>query len=451
MGMTFHDARHLLSRTGFGGTPAEIHSLALHDRQSAVEQILTTIRTAPVTAPPSWIDTPPPPLHHRRAMTAEEKNVFRRERHHQGQDLKAWWFKEMVVTSSPLTERLTLFWHNHFTSSLKKVKWPPLLYRQNLLFRRMGMGSFRDLLFAVAKDPAMILYLDTQTNRKSRPNENFARELFELFTLGEGHYTEQDIKEAARAFTAWKIDRRNGTFRIAHRQEDTGLKTVLGQTGRFTGDDILTLALRQPSAAPYLVTKFWREFISDEPVPDEVHRLAGIFRDSGYQITPLLRALLTSPHFWAPENRGVLIKSPVDLIVGTTRLFALPISTTRLLPRLSRQLGQDVFDPPNVKGWPGGTQWITTTTLLDRWQVLQRALRGHGMHGHRMNGHLHDRNRQGTRSVMGDQAPSWIQDSSLDDLQATLLAFPPVQPIPDEEDRGTIVRHLALDPTYQLK
>lgn len=451
MGLTFNDARHLLARTGFGGTPAEIQAFTALDRQSAVDQVLATTRTTPERKPPAWIDDLPPSPHERRSMDQEEKKMFRRQRREQGRDLKAWWFEEMVITPAPLTERLTLFWHNHFTSSLQKVKWPPLLYHQNLLFRQMGMGSFRDLLFAVAKDPAMILYLDTQTNRKDRPNENFARELFELFTLGEGQYTEQDIKEAARAFTAWKIDKRNGAFRIARRQKDTGLKTVLGQSGHFTGDDILALALSQPATAPYLVTKFWREFISDRPVAEEVDRLARLFRNSGYQIAPMLRALLLSPHFWAPENRGVLIKSPVDLIVGTTRLFALPISNTQMLPRLSGQLGQDVFDPPNVKGWPGGRQWITTTTLLDRWQILQRALRGHEMGGHRMNGHQHKMKKSGKSSIVASGDPSWIQNAPVEDLKVVLLPYPPVQPVPEEEERRAIVRHLVLDPMYQLK
>ena len=160
MGLTFNDARHLLTRTGFGGTPTEIQALTSLDRKAAVEQVLATTRTAPVTAPPPWIDDLPPHPRKRKSMSSDEKKMFRRDRRQQGHTLKGWWFQEMVSTPSPLTERLTLFWHNHFTSSLKKVKWPPLLYRQNLLFRKMAAGSFRDLLFAVAKDPAMILYLD---------------------------------------------------------------------------------------------------------------------------------------------------------------------------------------------------------------------------------------------------------------------------------------------------
>ena len=216
------EARHFLARTGFGGTLEEIRVLANVDRKAAVEQVLSkTLQTASTPAP-SWIDTRPLHPRERKAMSPEKKKAFKQERREKGMQLKAWWFQEMIATSSPLTERMTLFWHNHFTSSLRKVKWAPLLYRQNLLFRHMAVGSFRDLLGAIAKDPAMILYLDTQTNNKSHPNENFARELFELFTLGEGHYTEQDIKEAARAFTGWKLNRRDGSFRIARRQHDVG-------------------------------------------------------------------------------------------------------------------------------------------------------------------------------------------------------------------------------------
>ena len=254
MGMTFEEARHFLARTGFGGTLEEIRKLTEVDRTPAVEQVLSKTTQTASTPAPSWVDSRPPHPRERKAMSPEEKKAFKKERRKKGMNLKAWWFQEMIATSSPLTERMTLFWHNHFTSSLRKVKWPPLLYRQNVLFRRMAVGSFRDLLGAVAKDPAMILYLDTQTNNKSHPNENFARELFELFTLGEGHYTEQDIKEAARAFTGWKLNRRDGSFRIARRQHDHGTKTVLGKTGRFSGDDILAIALDQPSTAIHVVT-----------------------------------------------------------------------------------------------------------------------------------------------------------------------------------------------------
>ena len=441
MGMTFDDARHFLVRTGFGGTPDEIRALTTLDRKAAVERALAKTIPAARTPAPSWIDSRPPHPRKRKAMSPDEKKAFKQERRTKGMELKAWWFHEMVATPSPLTERMTLFWHNHFTSSLRKVKWPPLLYRQNVLFRRMATGSFRDLLYAVAKDPAMILYLDTQTNNKDHPNENFARELFELFTLGEGHYTEQDIKEAARAFTGWKLNRRDGSFRIARRQHDAETKTVLGETGRLTGEDILAITLEQPWTSAHLVKKLWREFISDQPDPQEVNRLAGIFRKNDYQLTPVLRAMFSSPHFWAPENRGVLIKSPVELMVGTIRLFDLRVSDSRILPRYSRRLGQDLFDPPNVKGWPGGTRWITTNSLLDRRQLLQRGLRGHEMGGHRHH----------TKSMVNGHEPTWIKKASFRGLQAVLLPIQPVQTVPGDIERWQAVRHLILDPTYQLK
>ena len=441
MGMTFEDARHFLARTGFGGTLDDIRKLTEVDRNAAVEQVLSgTLQTASIPAP-SWVDSQPPHPRKRKSMSPDERKAFTKERRTKGMELKAWWFREMIATSSPLTERMTLFWHNHFTSSIRKVKWPPLLYHQNVLFRQMALGSFRDLLGAVAKDPAMILYLDTQFNDKSHPNENFARELFELFTLGEGHYSEQDIKEAARAFTGWKLNRRDGSFRFARRQHDEGVKTVLGKTGRFSGSDVLALALDQPSTATHVVTKLWREFISDHPDPQEVDRLARIFRDSDYQMKAVLSAMLTSPRFWAPEYRGVLIKSPVEMMVGTIRLFDLPVSNSLLLPRYSRRLGQDLFDPPNVKGWPGGRQWITTNTLLDRWQLLQRGLRGHEMGGHR---HRMD-------SKMESHGPTWIKEAELEDLQRVLLPLKPVHPVSDSEERGQTIRDLVLDPTYQLK
>jgi uncharacterized protein (DUF1800 family) len=337
---------------------------------------------------------------------------------------------------------MTLFWHNHFTSSVKKVKWPALLYRQNVLLRRHALGSFRDLLFQVAKDPAMMLYLDTQTNHKNHPNENFARELFELFTLGEGHYTEEDIKEAARAFTGWHAALRDGgRFVFNRRQHDAGLKRVLGRTGAFGGDDVLAIALDQPACATHLTTKLWREFVSDQPEPREVERLASIFRAGGYQIALLLRALLTSPEFWAPENRGVLVKSPVELIVGTLRLFQMPIKDTEVLAKYGKRLGQDLFDPPNVKGWPGGTRWITSATLLARWQLLQRGLRGLEAGGHIHHG-------TGTDMMHG---PAWIAELGVDQLQTVVTAIPPVNPLPDTDDRWRMAHHLVMDPVYQLK
>lgn len=453
MAMTFDDARHLLARTGFGGTADEIRQWIAWDRITAVSQLLDATTTRAVTPPPPWIGRLPPPPAERKQMGQVEKKAFREERKEEAQELKAWWYRELLVTSSPLTERMTLFWHNHFTSSFQKVKWPPFLYRQNVLLREQALGSFRDLLSAVARDPAMLLYLDTQQNHKDRPNENFARELFELFTLGEGHYSEQDIKEAARCFTGWQVDRRTGSFRVNQAKHDQGIKRLFGRTGTFTGDDVLRMTLEQPQVARHITQKLWKEFASDQPDPQEVERLAGRFRRNEYRLKPLLQAILTSPQFWAKENRGVLIKSPAELMVGTMRLFQLPLPDRMALVRAGRRLGQDLFDPPNVKGWPGGTKWITTATLPARWHVLQQIIRGHEA------GHLHG---ESTGLDMGDGrgAAGWLATEPEEVLQATLLAAPPVNPIPPAptattdvpiEDRRQAVRQLVLDPAYQLK
>ena len=442
MSLTFGDARHFLSRTGFGATPDEIRSLMRLDRSAAVSQALTVPIHKARTPTPPWADHLPPLPKERKHWSESVRKAFREARKVEGQELKAWWYRELLSTGSPLLERMTLFWHNHFTSSLHKVKWPPFLYQQNVLFRIHALGSFRTLLHAVAKNPAMLLYLDTQTNQKERPNENFARELFELFTLGEGHYTETDIKQAARAFTGWHLDHRTGAFRVEQRRHDDGRKVVFGQSGYFDGDDIISLTLDQPQVARHVVGKLWREFISDEPDAVEVDHLAVSFRQKKYNIAALLADLFLTPHFWASEQRGCLVKSPVELMVGTARLFNLVNEPPLQLIRYGRRLGQDLFDPPNVKGWPGGTRWITTATLLDRTQMLHRAIRGHET------GHATE---QGMVGMAHAQGARWLATEPLDIVEATLLSLAPVRPLDSGEDRIQVVRQCVLDPVYQLK
>jgi uncharacterized protein (DUF1800 family) len=297
----------------------------------------------------------------------------RRPVEEEARDLRNWWVEEMLVTDQPLTERMVLFWHNHFTSSIQKVRFPAAMLRQNALFRREALGNFATLLRAVARDPAMLVYLDGARSVVGRPNENFARELLELFTLGEGHYGEADIKAAARAFTGWTVDRQTGAFTLRKREHDDGEKTFLGQTGRFDGDEIVAILLRHPRTAETIVEKLWREFVSLTPDPAQVRRLAANFRKD-YEIRPLLRAILLSDDFGDPAQRGALIKSPVELIVGTVHLLALPVPEKTQLVRMMQGLGQTLFDPPNVKGWPGGESWITTYTLLLRQQFMRRII-----------------------------------------------------------------------------
>lgn len=219
------DARHLLNRTSFAASPAEIDAYSRLTREQAVARLLASTPRAPVTPPPRW--TAEPFYWARLArMTPEERQAAQRDRREKGIELRAWWLEEMRVTPSPLTEKMTLFWHNHFVSSDQKVRSPQLMYRQNALLRRHALGHFSALLHAVARDPAMVIYLDSASNRKAQPNENFARELMELFTLGEGHYTERDVKEAARAFTGWSIDLDRGEYLFRRMQHDDGIKTV---------------------------------------------------------------------------------------------------------------------------------------------------------------------------------------------------------------------------------
>ncbi len=372
-GMGPEEARHLLNRTGFDAQLRDIDEYARLSRREGVERLLAGVRTAARTPPPAWVKewTDPRVV---RAMGDEERRAFVRLQVERALELKAWWLAEMLATPTPLTERMTLFWHNHFTSSLQKVRSPPLIYRQNVLLRRHALGNFGELLHAVSRDPAMLVYLDSATNRRGQPNENFAREVMELFTLGEGNYGEQDIKEAARAFTGWSIDPGTGEFLFRPRQHDDGVKQVLGRTVR-SGDELLDVLLAHPATAEYVAARLWREFVSPQPDADELKRIATAFRSSGYSIQTALRELLLSAQFWAPENRGSLIKSPADLVVGTMRQLGIGVNDPLPFVFLMRAFGQDLLSPPNVKGWPGGEAWINSTTLLARKQFLERLLR----------------------------------------------------------------------------
>jgi uncharacterized protein (DUF1800 family) len=378
------EAAFLLRRTGFSPSRAEIAALEPLSFENAVDLILFDVRTEPVTPLPAWVGKPAASLREQLAGAPEDdeqakqrmRAEFQRERREEAQELKAWWYREMIATPSPFTERMALFWHNHFTSSLQKVKSPQLMQRQNALLRAGALGNLRDLTLAIAQDPAMLIYLDNTSNRKQAPNENFARELLELFTLGEGHYTEEDVKQAARAFTGWHVDRGEGSYQFLPARHDYGVKQFLGRRGDFDGEQIIEILFEQPQTAAYIVEKLWREFISPTPDAREVERLSALFREENYELKPLMRALLLTPALRDPAHRGALVKSPVELTVGTVRTFGLPIADTRQLVRYGRELGQDILDPPNVKGWPGGNAWIDSNTLLARRQMLERALRG---------------------------------------------------------------------------
>lgn len=426
------ETKHLLGRTQFGVSVDELEAYAPLTREEAVERLLAGIRSSSVVPPLDWITeqriSPEIPF---QEMTEEERDAFLRRRIQQTLELKAWWVAEMLYTPSQLTEVMTVFWHNHFTSELQKVRVPHLMARQDELMRRMAFGNFGELLHAMSKDAAMIVYLDNLQNVKAHPNENFARELMELFTMGEGHYTETDVKEAARAFTGWHLFPEDGSFRFNWRQHDFGKKTFLGQNGYFNGDDILDILLEQDRTAEFIVEKLWKVFINSYPDAGTVTQFAEGFRSSGYEILPLMRAILVSDPFWDELGRGSLVKSPLDMVVGTLRSThqgEYPSELFLGIAFVSANLGQNLFDPPNVKGWEGGTDWITPASFLSRRDVLKRFLSG----------------------KMGRALRKPLAKDERSDILEWLLAVPPAGVL-NEDSFQSWVQSLFLDPAYQVK
>lgn len=369
--LSYEEARHLLSRTCFGVNVRQILSWTKLTREQAVERLLQQLRRPQLISPPSWSKEPYPDFASISKKPLKQRRAFQRKIQKMRVDIKLWWYRQMCQTSTPFAERMVLFWHNHFTSEMRKMWWPLWMYQQNQLFRRHLSKNFRSLLLAICKDPAMVVYLDSRNNRKGRPNENFARELLELFTLGEGNYSEADIKEAARAFTGYTLNYKKGTFYFYPKHHDWGIKKFMGRAGYFSGEDIVQILLENPRLSEFITEKLWKEFISPVPHPEEVKRLARLWRKHNYELIPYLRAFFLSKYFWLPKNRNNLVKSPVEFLVGFVRSFELPVRNPRILLHYGRMLGQDILDPPNVKGWPQGLEWINTTSLILRVQFLR--------------------------------------------------------------------------------
>ncbi len=280
-------------------------------------------------------------------------------------ELRAWWLLRILQTPHPLEERLTLFWHNHFATSNAKVRNLHYMFAQNQLLRRNALGSFRTMLGEISKDPAMMVWLDTNLNKKGTANENYSRELMELFSLGIGHYTEQDVREGARAFTGWEIKGDKFSFNAA--QHDDGSKKYLGQEGKFGGEDIVRICLEQDAAAYFITGKLFRFIVSETitPTPELLKPLADRFRQSDYNLRELVETMLRSNLFFSPAAYRTQVKSPVDFAVGIVRALEGQVGAVPLADALEG-LGQRLLSPPSVKGWPGGEVWINSTTLLLR-------------------------------------------------------------------------------------
>lgn len=492
--LSVEDARHLLTRTGFSPTDAEVKAILGKTRQAAVLDIINRSTTRATTPPPAWASEPI--VRYNTLTTEDAKKAEREQQNRYGIALKAWWMTEMLQTTSPLTERMALFWHNHFATSQQKIRYSQPMYQQHLLLRENALGNFRTLLHAIGKDPAMLAYLDGANSKKESPNENFAREVMELFTLGEansgGNYTEADIKNAARAFTGWSIERDDFSYRYRAPTHDMNAKTLFGKTGNFTGDEALDIILEQPHVAVYLTDKLWREFVSPQPDAAEVQRIAAQFRQSNYDIKIALRELLLSPAFWHEANRATLVKSPVELIVGTVRQFGFGYTDATPLALRTAGMGQNLFQPPNVKGWPGNMAWIDSTSLLDRKRFLEQLFRAIEqpdkamqpmMNETSMKEVAEDSRMKGVRSALGREgllkvaqaqaniwfdAEKWLaayggyidREPSLSTklaIQNALLPLPPANPTVSSTNAkdGVVgiayLRQLVLDPVYQLK
>ncbi|MDQ2770303.1 MAG: DUF1800 domain-containing protein, partial [Bacteroidota bacterium] len=298
-------------------------------------------------------------------LTPEQRKMQNRDMKQAFSNMSTAWMDRMASSPAQLREKMTLFWHGHFAC---RVRQPgPALSLHNTT-RQHALGKFPALLLAVSQEPAMLQFLNNQQNRKEHPNENFAREVMELFTLGRGNYTETDVKEAARAFTGWGYDGQ-GNFRFRERDHDAGSKTFLGRTGNFRGEDVLKIMLEQPAAATFLTTKIYRFFVNEVPDPAHIAPLAAAFRRSGYDIQDLLERMFSADWFYAPANVGTHIKSPVELLAGIRRTLNVRIDHAQPLLGYQRALGQNLFQPPNVAGWPGGRSWIDSSSLLLRLQL----------------------------------------------------------------------------------
>lgn len=392
------EANHLLRRAGFGGTPDQVRLLVEWGLDRSVDYLIN-YREIPTEAikPDDFrgdIMTPPSPeerLAYRKAQEAQDEVTLerlrrlRQERQRQDRQqvraMQQWWLKRMIETPRPLEEKMTLFFHGHFATGYRTIENSYHMFLQNQMFRKHAVGNFAELCFQIIRDPAMLVYLDNNESHKRQPNENLARELMELFTLGEGNgYTENDIKEGARALTGYSFEGNEFLFREDF--HDEGQKVIFGKRGTYNGDDFVRLILGKTQCSEFISLKLYRFFVNDLPGPIEpavktfILNLAKEMRSSKYELAPVLGTLFRSEHFYDNANIAAEIKSPVQLVVEAVRSLKTPILDLNILVDALELMGQDIFFPPSVKGWVGGRSWINTSTLFVRQNLLTHLLTG---------------------------------------------------------------------------
>lgn len=371
-------SQHLLWRAGFGCAAENLKDLG----RVGPKQVYAALEKASVPQP-KYFDVADNALKgifmgigdavkmeelRRKGLDNATRKKIREQSREDLKNLNLTWLDEMVNTDAQLREKMALFWHGHFACRDVNIFFQQLMLDE---IRSNALGNFGDLLKAVSKSASMLGFLNAQQNRKQHPNENFAREVMELFTLGRGNYTENDIKEAARAFTGWSFNLK-GEFVFRRFQHDTGSKTILGRTGNFNGDDVLNILLEQKQTAKFITRKIYRYFVNEHQADESRQNwLADRFYQSQYNIGALMRDIFTSDWFYDPKNIGANIKSPVELLVGIRRLLPMEIESEQLQLLFQRALGQVLFYPPNVAGWPGGKNWIDSSSLMLRLRIPQ--------------------------------------------------------------------------------
>ena len=396
-------ARHLLNRVGFGPTAEEVTAFAMMGIDDAVDTLIHPERTAFTLPPPSWATAPP-------GTTSSQLSETESLSAGRISSLRQWWVQRMHTSPRPLEEKMTLFWHSHFATQSDKVTDPLLLYRHNQLLRDHGLDFFNLLVLRVARDAAMVRFLDLDTSQSQRPNDNFARELMELYTLGEGNYSETDVREAARAFTGWTVQ--DGRAVLDPRRFDDGRKTFLGRTGPWRSEDIIRILFEQPTATQFVTTKLFSFFAYPDPEPEVVTALADSFADVHFSIRDWLARLFRSELFYSTAAQGSRVKSPAEYVIGLYRQLGIDDPPFAITELAMRRMGQELLNPPDVDGWKEGTHWINAQTLMMRYHFAYFCTTGTVVEG------LIDRNRSAYRAPerITDRSPlfqaaDWIEES----------------------------------------
>lgn len=379
-------AAHLLNRAGFGGPPDEVERLVRLGFEKSVAYFVDFDRIPDSTAAPAWAK--PESDEEWDQRRAARRDADRKERsridaeqrrYHRKclSDLLGWWLERMVNGPRPLQEKLALFWHDHFATSFEKVRNAYLMWLQNDTFRRNAAGNWTRMLEEITLDPAMLVWLDQHTSNKRHPNENYAREVMELFSLGEGNsYTEKDIVETARALTGLTLDKTRQRYVYKPDIHDDGVKTVLGKTGALDWKDVLSVIQLQPQSQRFIMEKLWHWFTGVAPSPQLVDALAGELRRSANHFQPVLRVMFSSREFYSPTVLNSHVKCPVQWLVGTCRMLKRGLPSPEVCDQMLSSQGQRVFYPPDVNGWDDGPAWITTNNLLERYNHVERLILG---------------------------------------------------------------------------